>query len=106
MTKLLSVFQNAGTLMAEKGIARTYGLNADVYNMTPANQSTFIDIGSGFGLPVFHSAIQTHCKSYGVEIVVTRVTYAEDMKWNFIARLDALSEKQAKGQIDSDLSAP
>jgi 16S rRNA G527 N7-methylase RsmG len=78
MSKLLEVFQNSGSLIAERKLDRSLGLDSTKYNMTPRNGSTFIDIGSGFGLPVFHSAIQTACKSYGVEIVVSRVSFAED----------------------------
>jgi len=29
----------------------------DEYNMTTENNSTFLDIGSGFGKPVFHAAM-------------------------------------------------
>ena len=29
----------------------------DEYNMTTENDSTFLDIGSGFGKPVFHAAM-------------------------------------------------
>ena len=47
------------------------------YNMTIANKSSFIDIGSGFGKPVFHAAMQTGCRSYGVEIVPLRVAVCQ-----------------------------
>lgn len=53
------------------------------YNMTKENKSTFIDIGSGFGKPVFHAAMQSGCKSYGVEIVPARVSFSVDQKYNF-----------------------
>ena len=55
----------------------------DEYNMTMANKSTFLDIGSGFGKPVFHAAMQTGCKSYGVEIVPARVASSLDQKFIF-----------------------
>jgi len=48
------------------------------YNMSAERGSTFLDIGSGFGKPVFHSAMQTSCRSYGVEIVPARVLFSED----------------------------
>jgi len=47
------------------------------------NSSTFIDIGSGFGKPVFHAAMQTGCPSYGVEVVRARVAYSLDRKFIF-----------------------
>jgi cyclopropane fatty-acyl-phospholipid synthase-like methyltransferase len=46
--------------------------------MTLENASTFLDIGSGFGKPVFHAAMQTACVSLGVEIVPARVTFCID----------------------------
>ena len=46
--------------------------------MKAENNSTFLDIGSGFGKPVFHAAMQTACKSYGVEIVPARTSYTVD----------------------------
>ena len=52
MTKLLTIFQNAGSLIAED-----LPNDKSLYNMKVENQSTFIDIGSGFGKPVFHAAI-------------------------------------------------
>ena len=51
--------------------------------MSIENQSTFLDIGSGFGKPVFHSAMQTGCESYGVEIVPARVSFCVDQKYTF-----------------------
>ena len=53
------------------------------YNMALERNSTFIDIGSGFVKPVFHSAMQTGCPSYGVEIVPARVAYSTTQKYDF-----------------------
>jgi cyclopropane fatty-acyl-phospholipid synthase-like methyltransferase len=44
--------------------------------------STFLDIGSGFGKPVFHASMQTYCKSLGIEIVPARVAFTQDLKCN------------------------
>lgn len=55
------MFQNAGTIIAEKGMSTNLNIDTSIYNMTKENNSTFIDIGSGFGKPVFHSAMQTGC---------------------------------------------
>ena len=48
------------------------------YNMAAERGSTFLDIGSGFGKPVFHAAMQTACISIGVEIVPARVAFSDD----------------------------
>ena len=47
----------------------------DDYNMRAENNSNFLDIGSGFGKPVFHAAMQTSCHSKGVEVVPVRVSF-------------------------------
>jgi SAM-dependent methyltransferase len=53
------------------------------YNMSAERKSSFIDIGSGFGKPVFHAAMQTGCYSLGIEIVPARVAFAQDQKYDF-----------------------
>lgn len=46
--------------------------------------STFLDIGSGFGKPNFHVAMQVYPReSIGVEIVPARVAFTLDQKMNF-----------------------
>lgn len=57
------------------------------------HESTFLDIGSGFGKPVFHASLQTYCKSTGIEIVQARVIFTEDIKWQII---EGAGKKQAK----------
>jgi len=49
------------------------------YNLT--ERSTFLDIGSGFGKPVFHAAMQTYCLSRGIEVVPARVLASNDIKY-------------------------
>ena len=51
------------------------------YNMRAENGSTFLDIGSGFGKPVFHSAMQTGCFSKGIEVVPFRVNISEMIQY-------------------------
>jgi len=48
------------------------------YNMSQKNKSSFLDIGSGFGKPVYHAAMQTGCSSFGIEIVPARVAFSLD----------------------------
>jgi cyclopropane fatty-acyl-phospholipid synthase-like methyltransferase len=70
MSTLLDTFQGMSSLDELKGIK-----NTSYYDMSAAKGSTFLDIGAGFGKPVFHSAIQTGCESIGVEIVPARVIF-------------------------------
>ena len=61
MQTLLTIFQNVGNMIENDCGFRTiiddlpYPLAE--YNMTSVNDSSFIDIGSGFGKPVFHAAM-------------------------------------------------
>lgn len=49
-----------------------------------SDSSTFLDIGSGFGKPNFHIAMQVYPKeSIGIEIVPARVAVTLDQKLNF-----------------------
>ena len=69
------------------------------YNMCPENGSTFLDIGSGFGKPNFHAAMQAGCKSIGVEVVPTRVAYAVDQKFEFAEHFARLADFKARNAI-------
>jgi len=73
MTNLLTLFQQISSQEAVVSVQ-----NPTYFDMSAAEGSTFLDIGSGFGKPVFHAALQTGCRSYGVEIVPARVTFCED----------------------------
>ena len=68
---MLDTFQSMSSLDEMKGVK-----DAKFYDMSSEKDSTFLDIGSGFGKPVFHSAIQTGCESIGVEIVPARVNFS------------------------------
>ena len=55
----------------------------DQYSLTP-QVSTFLDIGSGFGKPNFHCAMQADpLESKGIEIVPQRVNFCMDQKCIF-----------------------
>ena len=56
---------------------------ASKYDLSKGNNSSFLDIGSGFGKPVFHAAMQTGVPSYGVEIVPARVAVSINLKYGF-----------------------
>ena len=47
--------------------------------------SFFLDIGSGFGKPVFHAALQCGCESKGIEVVPARVEFCMDFFFEFIS---------------------
>lgn len=64
------------------------------YNLT--ENDIFIDIGSGFGKPVFHAAIQVGCHSKGVEIVPARVEFCIDFVYEYENKHKALIEKEEK----------
>jgi len=53
----LTLFQNADQFFAEEDEAHL-AWSKEEYNMLPG-KSYFLDIGSGFGKPVFHAAAQT-----------------------------------------------
>ena len=47
-------------------------------------KSTFLDIGSGFGKPNFHVALQVYPKeSLGIEVVPARVFFCQDQQCEF-----------------------
>ena len=73
------MFQNAATMLQNDAnlsrIKNDLPFSIENYNMCAENNSTFLDIGSGFGKPVFHAAMQTNCQSKGVEVVPVRVSF-------------------------------
>lgn len=77
-------------------IAKDLPFPPSEYNMTVENKSSFLDIGSGFGKPVFHAAMQTGCKSYGVEIVPARIAFSQDQKYEFVDHYGKKCEKKEK----------
>lgn len=51
------------------------------------DQFTFLDIGSGFGKPNFHAAMQLYPKeSVGIEVVPARVYVSTDTLYNLADR--------------------
>ena len=56
------------------------------YNLT--NESLFLDIGSGFGKPVFHCAFQLNCESAGLEVVPARVEFCLDFFYEYLQDKD------------------
>jgi hypothetical protein len=85
MMSLFNLFQNASRFISAKMKSDSklkdslIGKPED-YNMT--TESKYLDIGSGFGKPVFHSAFQVGCESKGVEVVPARAEFCLDFFMN------------------------
>ena len=58
--------------------------------------SFFLDIGSGFGKPVFHCAYQVGCKSCGVEVVPARVEFCLDFYYEFLDGKDFFKDEKSE----------
>ena len=67
-------------------------LNGKAKDYCLTKNSTFIDIGSGFGKPVFHAAMQIGCMSKGVEIVPARLEFWVD----FIYEYDTINKDRIR----------
>jgi len=64
------------------------------YNMS--EKSRFLDIGSGFGKPVFHAAIQVGCEAKGIEVVPIRAEFTN----NFLKTLVSNTNKWEDDTIE------
>lgn len=89
MTSLFNLFQNISKLIEynanqSKQFKNDLLYRPEEYNMTP--HSSFLDIGSGFGKPVFHSALQVGCFSRGIEVVPARVEFCLDFYFEFLEK--------------------
>lgn len=62
----------------------------DKYNLN--KNSLFLDIGSGFGKPVFHTAFQCNCESFGIEIVPARTEFCLDFYYEYLCNSNIFSE--------------
>jgi hypothetical protein len=84
MLSLFNLFQNISILINHKAdeLDGTLKYPPEGYNMT--ENSLFLDIGSGFGKPVFHAALQVGCESKGIEVVPARVEFCMDFFYEFI----------------------
>ena len=80
LKNLLTTLQVATeTILVEEEVRKDLPYPDEEYNLT--HQSTFLDIGSGFGKPVFHASMQTFCRSKGIEVVPARVFFSMDQKY-------------------------
>ena len=76
MTQLFNFLMNIDTYLSQEDecLIDSYNLNKDSY---------FLDIGSGFGKPVFHCAYQVGCICQGIEVVPARVEFCVDFYFSF-----------------------
>ena len=76
MTQLFNFMMNIDTFLSQEDdtLVETYNLTKDSY---------FLDIGSGFGKPVFHCAYQVGCICQGIEVVPARVEFCVDFYFGF-----------------------
>ena len=77
MTQLFNFLMNIDTYLSqeeEESLIESYNLTKDSY---------FLDIGSGFGKPVFHCAYQAGCICQGIEVVPARVEFCVDFYFAF-----------------------
>jgi SAM-dependent methyltransferase len=76
MTQLFNFLMNIDTYLSQEdeSLVESYNLTKDSY---------FLDIGSGFGKPVFHCAYQVGCICQGIEVVPARVEFCVDFYFGF-----------------------
>lgn len=98
-TNFLTVLQNIDkfikeTCKKEKIEVKKLPFKLEEYRLV-TQESTFLDIGSGFGKPNFHVAMQVFPKeSIGIEIVPARVAVTLDQKLNFEDYYKKFSKKE------------
>ena len=89
MTQLFNFLMNIDTYLEQENdcLTESYNLNKNSY---------FLDIGSGFGKPVFHCAYQAGCICQGIEVVPARVEFCLDFYFSFVDGRNILNEKAKK----------
>lgn len=99
MTSLFNLMQNISKFIkvkisSDEELEESLIYSPEEYNMT--KDSLFLDIGSGFGKPVFHSALQVGCKSKGIEVVPARVEFCIDFFYEFMDNKNFFDELEKK----------
>jgi len=90
MNDLFNLFQSMSALLESCEFSNILINDPASYNMS--KKSLFLDIGSGFGKPVFHAAFQVGCESLGIEVVPARVEFCIDFYYEYIAKGDFFKE--------------
>lgn len=90
MTNMFNLFQNVSLILHDYHPEVSHNIIKE-YDLS--DKSAFLDIGSGFGKPNFHAALQTGCISKGIEVVPARAEYCIDFFWeNFSNRNDFFNQ--------------
>ena len=95
MTQLFNFLMNIDTFLSQEDESLV-----DSYNLT--KDSYFLDIGSGFGKPVFHCAYQVGCICQGIEVVPARVEFCVDFYFGFSDGRNDLPEKIVNKNKDNN----
>jgi hypothetical protein len=107
MTSLFNLFQSISSFLLvkiknEPKLEEYLFSRLEDYDMT--THSSFLDIGSGFGKPVFHSAFQVGCTSKGVEVVPARVEFCIDFFYEFLHEKNIFKDIEKKLQFDKKVN--
>jgi hypothetical protein len=89
MTSLINLMQNISNLIEhsckyDDKFKESLVYSPECYNLN--KESLFLDIGSGFGKPVFHAAFQVGCESKGIEVVPARVEFCLDFYYEYVSK--------------------
>ena len=82
MNDLLNLFQNMSALVSSNEYTKILIDKPASYDLN--QKSLFLDIGSGFGKPVFHAAYHSGCESLGIEVVPARVEFCLDFYYESV----------------------
>ena len=93
MTGLISYLMNLDTILSSDSDAFF-----DTYSLS--QKSYFLDIGSGFGKPIFHCALQAGCVCQGVEVVPARVEFCQDFYFEMEEENIKKRQVERKGSED------
>jgi hypothetical protein len=95
MTSLFNLFQSISKILdlkskSDKKFKDSLIYKPEEYNMN--ENSLFLDMGSGFGKPVFHAAFQVGCESKGIEVVPARAEFCVDFYYEFMSEKKFFSD--------------
>lgn len=97
-TNMLLFLSNITSCIEFRKLERKFNLkNIDEYNIT--QKSVFLDLGSGYGQPCFHTHYLVGCKVIGVELMEGRVKYSEAFKYSHYSQfinMDTLFDDMKK----------
>jgi hypothetical protein len=90
--KFINLLQNISTVIESLNDFKDIKLVDEVSSYNLTNKSLMLDIGSGFGKPVFHTAFQLNCESWGLEVVPARVEFCIDFFYEYLHNKDFFNE--------------